>query len=227
MRERDTVRIVKRLQAASAYERALVLGIVSIVSAVLSWQIPSPFFIRNTPLLPALWFGLVLGAGLLLWATRSPLRIIAVLLATFVAWQAAVETTASLHDTIAQQIKSSAPASAVVPDSGTPAVDYLWGLCGMVGGMIGSGIVVFAIAAVLKGFRTSNGWAPPILFGTIAGFFLEFAEDPTAGGLFVHIGSVLPLFLVWQTAVAASIAGNLTKPVAGEGDRPAPSRPPS
>ena len=167
-------------------------------------------FIHNTPLLPALWFGLVLCAGLLLWASRSPFRIAIVFLATFVAWHAAVETTAILHDTIAQQIKSSAPASEVVPDSGAPVVDYLWGLCGMVGGMIGSGIVVIAIAAVLKSFRASNGWTLPILFGTIAGFLLEFAEDPTPGGLYVHVGSMLPLFLVWQIAVAGTIACNLT-----------------
>jgi len=204
--------IIQRLKAASGHERALILGVISIVSALLSWQVPSPLFIHNTPLLPALWFGLVLCAGVLLWASRSPVRIIVVLLATFAAWQAAVETTAALHDTIAQQIKSSAPASAVVPDSGTPIVDYLWGLCGMVGGMIGSGIIVFAVAAVLKGFRTANGWAVPILLGTIAGFLLEFAEDPTAGGLFVHIGSMLPLFLVWQIAVAASIGYSLAKP---------------
>lgn len=174
-------------------------------------------FIHNTPLLPALWFGLVMCAGLVLWASRSPFRIIVVLLACFVAWQAAVETTAALHDSIAQQMRSSAPASAVVPDSGFPVIDYLWGLCGLVGGMIGSGIVVLAIFAVLNSFRTSNCWAPPILFGTVAGFLLEFAEDPTAGGLFIHIGSMLPLFLVWQIAVAASIAYNLTKFAAADG----------
>jgi len=142
-------------------------------------------------------------------------------LATFVAWQAAVEATLSLHDSIAPQIRSVTPAAANGLDFSVPAVDYLWGLCGLVGGIIGSSVVVFAIAALLRSFRTSNCWAPPILLGTIAGFLLEFAEEPTQGGLLIHVGSLLPLFLVWQIGVAALIAYNLNKPTdAGKPLRP-------
>jgi hypothetical protein len=215
-REHKTAGILYRLEKAPASGRALILGAFAVISALLSVYVPSPLFIHNTPPLPALWFGIVLCAGVALWALRNPLRILFVLLACLVAWQAAVETTSSLYDSMAHQITAPNTAGVNALNFGFPGVDYLWGLCGMVGGMVGSGIVVLAIAAVLKGFRTPHYWASPILFGTIAGFFLECGQDPTAGGLFIHIGSMLPLFLLWQIAVAASIGYNLTKP-AGRG----------
>jgi hypothetical protein len=176
--------------------------------------VPSPLSIHRAPLLPPLWFGIVLCAGVALWALRSPFRILVVLVACFAAWQAAVETTASLYDGIAHQITALHPAGADTLNLGAPAIDYVWGLCGMVGGLIGSAIVALGTAAVVKSLRTSNCWAPPILFGTIAGFFLECGQDPTTGGLFIHIGSLLPLFLLWQIGVAASTAYNLTSAAA-------------
>lgn len=205
---------IKRLEAASARERALVLGALAVISALLSWRLPPPHwaFFREIPLPPALWFGLVLCAGVALWSSRRLFVLAVVLIATFVAWQAAVETTLRIEDQIERQIVSLTPPNGTLSslNLNSPGINYVWGLCGMVGGMIGSAIVVFGIAAVLKGFRKSNCWAPVIVFGTIAGFFLEFAEVPAASGLFVHIDSTLPVFLVWQVGVAALIAYNLT-----------------
>jgi hypothetical protein len=212
----QTARILYRLETASAPERALILAALSIVSAILSWRLPTPdlLFIYHTPLPPAFWFGLVLCAGVALWASRRPFDLFVVLLASFIAWHVAVETTSFIHDNIAQQINSPAPANTNAPIFSAPPVNYLWGLCGMVGGLIGSSIVVCAIAAVIKGFRTSNCWARTILFGTIAGFLLEFAEDQAEGGLFIHVGSLLPLFLLWQMSVAGSIAYDLKPQIA-------------
>jgi hypothetical protein len=206
-----TSKILNRLRAAPARQRALWLGFLSVASALLSWYLPPPdyLFVSHTPLPPAFWFGLVLCAGVALWSSRSPLVLSAVLLATFVAWVAAVETTLRLQDSIEQQVVSLNPPATSLPALSSPVINYVWGLCGMVGGMIGSAIVVFAIAAATRNLRTSNRWASVILFGTIAGFFLEFAEIRSATGLFVHISSLLPLFLVWQVGVAALIAYNL------------------
>lgn len=206
--------IIQRLKAASAHERALVLGILAVVSALLSWSLPPPdyLFILHTPLPPAFWFGLVLCAGVALWSSRSPLILAAVLLAAFLAWVAAVETTLHIQDRIESQIVSlRAPTALTLSNLSSPVINYVWGLCGMVGGMVGSAIVVCAIAAFLKDFRTSNSWAPIVLFGTIAGCFLEFAEVPTPTGLFVHIGSLLPVLLMWQVGVAALIADGLAR----------------
>jgi len=212
--ERNTADIIKRLQAASASERALILGIFAVLSALLSWELPPPdyLYISHTPLPPAFWFGIVLCTGVALWSSRSPLALFAVLLATFVAWVAAVESTLRLQDSIEGQIVSLRPPAASLSGLTTPVINYVWGLCGMVGGMIGSAIVVFGVATVIKSLRTSNCWAPIILFGTIAGFFLEFAEVRTETGLFVHMSSLLPVFLVWQVGVAALFAYNLTPP---------------
>lgn len=147
----------------------------------------------------------------MLWSSRRPFVLAVVLLASFVAWQAAVETTLRIQDAIERQIVSLTPSNASSLSSlNIPTINYVWGLCGMVGGMIGSAIVVFAIAAVLKAFRASNYWAPVILFGTVAGLLLECAEAPTATGLLVHIDSTLPVFLAWQVGVAALIACKLT-----------------
>ena len=207
-------RIIQRLNTASAHERALVLGASAVISALLSWGLPLPdwLFFRQIPLPPALWFGLVLCSGVMLWSSRRPFVLAAVMIATFVAWQAAVEITLRIEDRIERQIVSLSPPN---PSLGTlnlntPVINYVWGLCGMVGGMIGSALVVFGLATVLKGFRRSNRWAPIILFGTVAGFFLECGEVPRASGLFLHIDSTLPVFLVWQVGVAALIGYSLT-----------------
>ncbi len=75
----------------------------------------------------------------------------------------------------------------------------------MVAGLVGSAIVVAAISAVMPAFRTSGAWARTILFGTVAGSLLELINDGLAPALPIHIGSALPLFLVWQVSVAASV----------------------
>ena len=188
---------------ASAYERALILGFFAAVSALLCWLIPTPqyFVLWDTPLLPALWFGLVLCSGVALWASRSIFDLFAVLLASFVAWVAAFETTLHLNQNILEQIQSSSSSGI-----GAPAINYLTGMCGIIGGFVGSAIVICAVSAVLRSLLTSNSWALPILLGTVTGSFLELMVEPSQGGLPIHIGSVLPLFLAWQTSVAASIA---------------------
>jgi hypothetical protein len=186
------------MQIASANERALILGIFAVVSAVLGWYLRTPHFliIRNTDPLPALWFGFVLCIGIVLWASHSLFDLFTVLLASFIAWVAAVETTIYIIRNIVDPITS------------RPS-NFLVGMCGMIGGFVGSAIIVFAISAILRGFRTGNGWAKTIFVGTVAGSWLELIVPPSQNGLPIHIGSELPLFLVWQTSVAASIAFNL------------------
>src|ERR1700683_3940341 len=91
--------IISQLQAVSARERALVLGTLAVISALLCNFVPTPAFliIRNTPLLPALWFGLVLCIGTALWASRRVFQLSIIMLSSFVAWFAAVETAAGLR----------------------------------------------------------------------------------------------------------------------------------
>jgi hypothetical protein len=78
---------------------------------------------------------------------------------------------------------------------------------------------------VLSSIRTVPAWTRTMLVGTIAGLFLEFLEGHAVGGLFIHIGSLLPLFLIWQMSVAASMAYSFTKPAANGGGRSEPATP--
>ena len=209
--------VLQRLKSASAHERALTLAALAIVSALLSWNGPEPNFLlfHNTPMLPAVWFGLVLCAGVALWSSRSPLTLVVVLVASYVAWFAAVETTVQIHGSIEDQL--TAQAGAPVPNFNVPVVNYLSALCGMLGGLIGSGVLVLIASTVLSSLRTVPAWTRTMLIGAIAGLFLEFLEGRAEGGLFIHIGSLLPMFLVWQMSVAASMAYSFTKPAAASG----------
>jgi hypothetical protein len=194
--------IRSRLQTASAGERALVLGALAVISGLLGNFIPALDFltIGHTPPLPALWFGLVLCVGVVLWASRRSFDLVVIFLSSFVAWFAAVETAVALHLNLERQMTAALPAG-----SSLPSLAYLDVGCGMVTGLIGSAIVVAAVSAVLPAFQTSGAWARTTLFGTVAGSLLELTNDGLAPALPIHIGSTLPLFLVWQVSVAASI----------------------
>ena len=194
--------IESRLQTASASERALVLGALAVISALLGNFIPTVDFlsIQHTPPLPALWFGLLLCIGTALWASRRLLDLLVIFLSSFAAWFAAVETAVALHLIIDRQVEAALP-----PGSSSRSLAYLDVGCGMIAGLIGSAIVVAAISAVVPPFRTSGAWARTILFGTVAGSLLELINDGLEPALPIHIGSALPLFMIWQISVAASI----------------------
>ena len=195
--------IISQLQALSAGERALVLGTLAVISALLCNFVPTPAFliIGNTPLLPALWCGLVLCIGTALWASRRVFQLSIIMLSSFVAWFAAVETAAELHLSIERQVKAALPSGA-----SAPSLAYVDVGCGMVAGLVGSAIIVAVISAAVHPFRTSGAWGRTILFGTVAGSLLEFINEGLTPALPIHIGSALPLYLVWQVSVAASIA---------------------
>jgi hypothetical protein len=201
--------IIPRLRTVSAGERALVLGTSAVISALLCNFVPSPPFliIGNTPLLPALWFGLVLCIGTALWASRRVFDLSIIMLSSFAAWFAAVETAAGLHLSIERQVKAALP-----PGVSAPSLAYVDVGCGMVAGLVGSAIIV-----AVNPFRTSGAWGRTILFGTVAGSLLEFINEGLTPALPIHIGSALPLYLAWQVSVAASIAYAL----AGKPDFPA------
>ena len=211
--------IIQRLQAATAHERALLLAVLAIASALLSWGLPEPdvVFFDKTPMLPALWFGLVLCAGVALWSSRSPLTLVLVLLASGAAWLAAFEATVHVHGSIEDQIISQS--GAPTPNFSVPVVNYLLGLCGMLGGLVGSAVLVVIISAAMSSTRAVPSWTRTVLVGTVAGLFLECLASRAAGELFIHVDSLLPLFLVWQMSVAASLAYSFAKiaPASGGG----------
>ena len=129
---------------------------------------------------------------------------------TFVAWIAAYRTTLFIHDDILQQITNRYLGDRHPFKYGPPDLNYFTGICGMVGGLIGSAIVVLGVAVAAPDFRASNNWALTIVLGTLCGFLLECALNPFDDALPLHVNSLLPLYFVWQVSVAASIAYHLT-----------------
>ena len=91
--------------------RALILALFAIVSAILSAfaGYNSILGVRleflDTPLLPGIYFGMVLGLAIWFWVSRSPWKILAVLLSTVIAWVAAVFTAEHAFGAIQQMLK--------------------------------------------------------------------------------------------------------------------------
>ena len=90
-------------------------------------------------------------------------------------------------------------------------VNYVFALCGALGGLVGSFVTAAGISFVNKEFYVRGNWARTIVIGMVTGTLLEFAVSPAMSprGLSIHVGSILPLFLVWQSSVAASIGHGL------------------
>ena len=66
------------------------------------------------------------------------------------------------------------------------------------------GLTVIAVALVSPDFREHSDWLRTIALGIVAGALLHFGDEPN--------GSFLALFIVWQAAVAASVAYGLVIP---------------
>jgi hypothetical protein len=105
----------------------------------------------------------------------------------------------------------------VAPDSApiipiAPQVPYVLAMCEAIGGLVSSFVTGAGISFVSKWFYGGGNWARTILIGTITGTLLESVLDAGTAprSLPVHVGSLLPLFLVRQCSVAASIGYGLT-----------------
>jgi hypothetical protein len=73
-------------------------------------------------------------------------------------------------------------------------------MAGFIAGLVGSLITVAGISFASRDSRTYGTWIRTILIGAVAGLLLQLQA------------TLLPLLVVWQTAVAASIAYGLVKP---------------
>jgi hypothetical protein len=171
------------LRDAPPPQRAVILGVLGLLSAVLSYL---TFDVRELPypLLPGIWFALVLAAGVWLWAPRGKIATAVIFAATNAAWWAAFETSVRLY-------------SSLEDISALPAA-----LSGVASGFVGSFVTVCSVSYACPGFRTGTNWVRTLAAGSLAGILLEAID--------LQGGSLLPLLLVWQGAVAASIGWGLT-----------------
>jgi hypothetical protein len=179
----------------------------ALLSVYIGWDVRG-FTFFDVPVLPGLYFGLILGVGVFLWVTGSWLKIATVVILTIVAWICGVKTAFSVNEFITQTLNEIAQTPGRLAAS---LPSYTFALCGVLGGLVGSIITTIGISLVSKDFRSFNNCARTIIIGTVAGALLELGVGGSDARLPIHIDSLLPLFLIWQPGVAASIAYGLVQ----------------
>jgi hypothetical protein len=152
---------------------------------------------------------MVLGLAIWFWVSRSPLKILTVLLSTVIAWVAAHATAEYALGEIDQMLKEIA-----APGKIFPPIKFVLAVCGVLGGLVGSTILTFGLSLVCKEFGAFENWARIVMPGTALGILLELLVKDDKFAL--HLGTLLPLFLGWQMTVAA-IIGYCIVPRSGDG----------
>ena len=195
------------------------IAAMAIVSALLSAyaQGPAETEAFGVPVLPGVYFGSVIALATYVRAGRKVLGTAIALIGTVLAWIAAAKLSVHIYTTIDSEIQDVISSIERAPQSAEPlklplSLDYLLGLCGIAGGFVGAAITVLGVAVTAKPMRSVSRWAPTIVIGTVLGALLEFyAPKSDTGSILkvLHIGSLLPLYVCWQMAIAASITHGL------------------
>jgi hypothetical protein len=86
--------------ANSPGRRALVLALLAVFSALLSTYALSFWGVNGAPVLPGIYFGLVLGLGVFCWITRRKSDLFTVLAVTTIAWFLAYQTARHVYEFI-------------------------------------------------------------------------------------------------------------------------------
>jgi hypothetical protein len=202
--ENREAEMIKTLEDLSAQKAALLLAVLAVGSALLSNYFP--FFpnsndapaLGGAPLLPGIYFGVVLCVGVYLWEKKSIAAFAIVLVGAVIAWILAWRTAIAVHDFL-NGFRLGDPAA-----GNLRPLPYMFAIAGFVAGLVGAFGTVIVISIACTDFREPNDWLRTIAAGGVAGVFLHFGDAPS--------GTVLPLFIVWQAAVAASVAYGLVIP---------------
>jgi len=192
------------LNNLSAQRAAFFLAALGVVSALVSNFFP---YLPNTdnfptlggaPLLPGVYFGLVLCLGVFLWERKGPIGLAVVLAGVVIAWILAWRTALSVSDFLNQFHAGD------ITTADSRKFPYIYAIAGMMSGLVGSLGTVVAVSLVSPDFREHGDWLRTIAIGTVAGALLHFGDAPN--------GTFLPLFIVWQGTVAASVGYGLFIP---------------
>ncbi len=183
----------------SPARRALFIALLAVLSGLLSNYGNDAFgdlTILGVPPLPAIYFGIILAIGCRMWASAGQLATLGIFGVTFLAWFAAFKAADQVQSWLADIASLS---------------NYRLFFAGLAGGFVGSAITAFGISRVDSGFR-SRAWSRTVIIGTVAGSLLECLSNESRDQIPFHVDSLLPLFLMWQPAVAASIAYGFSRP---------------
>src|SRR5262249_17130495 len=143
------------LLSLSPTSAAALLALLASLSAMLS-AYASPTIIRvpyfNAPLLPAVYFGLVLCAGVCLWNSKSKLHLIAVFVATIIGWTGAWEGAITVFLSTSGASCPSCPLTTEMTEITRKAAS------GVVGGFIGSLSILLSKYSLAGTFVTGQFW---------------------------------------------------------------------
>jgi hypothetical protein len=187
----------------SAERRAIVLASFAAISAVLGvyfWDVHFAGF----HMLPGVFSGIALATAIWLWVSRRPFGILIVFVSTVIAWLAAeyiAERTFFFIGDMGNRI-------GLPNETGI----FLSVVPGLVGGLIGSAIITFALSRVCKEFRLRENWRRILMAGTALGVLILFYYHSTKP-------RPLPLLLPWQMAVAALIGHTIVPRIQYDKDK--------
>ena len=189
----------------SAPQRALALAVLGVISALISnfYGITAEYGrLFATPTMPGVYFGIVLALGAWMWATQSVWRFVAIEIAVIAIWIIAFQSTMNIDLALQETLKPLDRAREFWITAGS-------GLCG---GAIGGALSAAAIAWLCKTAQPMRQVVRTGVIGALAGTLLVFFDDNKG---FAPVAlpdnlQLLPLFIVWQPTVAASIGWGLS-----------------
>lgn len=160
-------------------EAGIILAVCGVISGLLSNYISlDRVELFNVPMLPAIFFGIVIALGIFSWESRNPIPMLIVFAGVIIGWWCAFHLAVSLYD---EKNK----------------LALLW--IGAASGFVGSLITSISLWIASEDFRANLSIVKTVAYGTIAGMMLYFMES---GG---PIHGLTPLFVVWQAGVAGIV----------------------
>ena len=193
-----------------------VLGIASALLSTFTGVGADTFRLAGWPYLPGIYFGAALAIGMYLWETKSPLRLLAIVIGVLLAWYLGFQTAIGVNLSLRELTKP-------YQDQNALWVTAFTGICGgFVGGLLTAGTV----ALICRDFGSVGNFVRTTAAGAAAGVMLIFFSEASRWPApiiheYLHMFPLftpapehfyfLPLFIVWQPLVAATIGLGLVR----------------
>jgi len=160
-------------------EAGIILAVCGVISGLLSAYVNVPGIeLFGAPMLPAIFFGIVVALGIYSWEARHPIPILIVFAGVVIAWWAAYSLALGLYDD-------------------KNKISLVW--TGALSGAVGAILTSVALWIASEDFRKPYNPVIAAVIGAVAGMLLYFIDQ---GG---PVHGTAPLFVVWQAAIGGLI----------------------
>lgn len=164
-------------------EAGTILAICGVISGLLSTYVSwTDFELFGVPMLPAVFFGLVIALGIYSWEARHPAPMLIVLAGVAIAWWAAYWFALNFYN-----------------DNNKNALIWI----GAASGAIGAILTSIGLWIASEDFRTTRNVVIAVVFGAVAGTLLRLMVGFDSTLAPVH--GLAPLFVVWQAGIAGLV----------------------